>query len=35
MAQKELEAIQLLLEEERKEHEKTKQKLEKLKTSKK
>jgi len=31
MAQKELEAIQLLLEKERKEHEKTKQKLEKLK----
>jgi len=35
MAQKELEVVQLLLEEERKEHEKTKQKLEKLKTSKK
>ena len=33
MAQKELEAIQLLLEKERGEHEKTKQKLEKLKTS--
>jgi len=31
MAQKELEAVQLLLEKERKEHEKTKQKLEKLK----
>jgi len=33
MAQKELEAIQLLLEKEREEHEKTKQKLEKLKSS--
>lgn len=33
MAQKELEAIQLLLEKERKEHEETKQKLEKLKAS--
>jgi len=33
MAQKELEAIQLLLEKEREEHEKTKQKLEKLKAS--
>jgi len=33
MAQKELEAVQLLLEKERKEHEKTKQKLEKLKVS--
>jgi len=33
MAQKELEAIQLLLEKERNEHEKTKQKLEKLKSS--
>ena len=33
MAQKELEAVQLLLEKEREEHEKTKQKLEKLKTS--
>jgi chromosome segregation ATPase len=35
MAQKELEAVQLLLEEERKEHEKTKQKLVKFKASKK
>ena len=33
MAQKELEAVQLLLEKEREEHEKTKQKLEKLKVS--
>ena len=33
MAQKELEAVQLLLEKEREEHEKTKQELEKLKAS--
>ena len=33
MAQKELEAVQLLLEKEREEHEKTKKELEKLKAS--